>query len=69
MLLELVHGDLVGLMQTLSLGGNIYFFLITDDFSRQSWVYFIQRNSEALQQFKIFKQLMEKRLSVHVKVL
>lgn len=66
MLLELVHGDLVGLMQTLSLGGNIYFFLITDDFSRQSWVYFIQRNSEALQQFKIFKQLMEKRLSVHV---
>lgn len=66
MLLELVHGDLVGLMQTLSLGGNIYFFLITDDFSLQSWVYFIQRNSEALQQFKIFKQLMEKRLSVHV---
>lgn len=38
--LELVHGDLVGPMQTISLGGNTYVFLLTDDFSRYSWVFF-----------------------------
>lgn len=39
--LELVHGDLVGPMQVPSMGGNRYMFLLTDDYSRYSWVYFI----------------------------
>lgn len=46
--LELVLGDLVGPMQTHTLGGNVYFSLLTDDFSQFSWAYFMQNKSEAL---------------------
>lgn len=52
--LELIHADLVGLMRTPSLGGNQYFFLLTDDFSRHVWVYFLKRKSDKLSQFKVF---------------
>ena len=31
--LELVHMDLCGPMQTISLGGSLYFMLLVDDFS------------------------------------
>ena len=39
--LDLVHGDLCGLMKTKSLGVNWYFMLLTDDHSRMSWVFFL----------------------------
>ncbi|XP_039135312.1 uncharacterized protein LOC120272535 [Dioscorea cayenensis subsp. rotundata] len=65
--LELVHGDLVGPMQTPSYGGNLYFFLLIDDFSRHSWVYFLQYKNEALQKFKVFKLAVEKQYSTPVK--
>lgn len=61
------HGDPVGPMQTSSYGGNKYFFLLTDDFSRYSWVFFIQSKSEALQRFKIFKLVVEKQYSAPLK--
>lgn len=67
--LDLIHGDLVGPMQTPSLGGNLYFFLLTDDYSRHSWVYFLQRKSDTLEKFKLFKLLVEKQLARPVKKL
>ena len=44
--LEIVHADLCGPMQTKSFGGSKYFLLFTDDFTRMSWVYFLQLKSE-----------------------
>jgi hypothetical protein len=41
-LLELVHTDLCGPMDTSSLVGSMYFLLFIDDFSRMNWVYFLQ---------------------------
>ena len=38
--LELVHFDLVGPMQTTSIGGSTYFMTFIDDFSGRTWVYF-----------------------------
>lgn len=69
--LELVHGDVVGPVKTISIGSNSYFLLLTDDFSRYSWVYFLQKKkkSEVFQHFKQFKQLMETQLSRPLKVL
>lgn len=58
--LELVHGDLVGPMQTPSLGGNRYIFLLTDDYSRYTWAYFMQRKSDVFEPFKVFRQMQEK---------
>lgn len=67
--LELVHADLIGPMQTLSLGGNVYVFLVTDDHSRYSWAYFLANKSDALNSFKNFKALAEKQLNIPLKAL
>lgn len=43
--LELVHMDLCGPMSEESLGGNRYFYLFVDDYSRWCWVFFIKNKS------------------------
>jgi hypothetical protein len=45
-LLELVHSDVCGPMQTRSLGGAYYFLLFIDDCTRYTWVYFLRRKSD-----------------------
>lgn len=67
--LELMHADLYGPMQTTSLGGSKYFLLITDDYSRMSWVHFLKAKSEAFENFKIFKAMVEKQSGLCVKAL
>lgn len=46
--LKLIHAYLCCPMSTESFGGSRYFPLITDDFSRMSWVYFLKYKSEVL---------------------
>ena len=36
--LELMHSNLVGPMQTTSIGGSIYFMTFIDDFNHTTWV-------------------------------
>ncbi|KAD7478319.1 hypothetical protein E3N88_01455 [Mikania micrantha] len=67
--LQLVHADLVGPMPTPSLGGNRYYFLLTDDFTRISWVYFMKRKSESFSLFKKFKAKVEKESGWFIKTL
>ena len=67
--LELVHTDLIGPMQTESLGGSKYFMLLTDDFSRMSRVFFIKVKSQALDYFKKFKTMVENQSSCILKAL
>ncbi|KAL5549566.1 hypothetical protein UlMin_004797 [Ulmus minor] len=55
--LELLHIDLMGPMQNISLGGKKYIFVCVDDFSRFTWVGFLKEKSEA---FDIFKTLIIK---------
>ena len=50
--LELLHIDLFGPTQTQSLGGKRYGFVIIDDYSRFTWVYFLAHKHES---FKVFK--------------
>lgn len=40
-ILELLHMDLVGPVETASVGGKNYVLVIVDDFSRFTWVKFI----------------------------
>jgi len=39
--LELMRMDLMGPMQVESIGGKRYVFVVVDDFSRFTWIYFI----------------------------
>ena len=49
--LELLHIDLFGPMDVLSMDGKSYGFVIVDDYSRFTWVYFLSHKDEALHTF------------------
>jgi hypothetical protein len=44
--LELIHTDVCGPMQTRYLGGAYYFLLFIDDCTRYTWVYFLTKKSD-----------------------
>jgi hypothetical protein len=44
--LELLHMDLVGLIAYISIGGSKYCLVIVDDYSRFTWVFFLQEKSQ-----------------------
>ncbi|OMO99220.1 hypothetical protein CCACVL1_03887 [Corchorus capsularis] len=67
--LELVHTDLCGPITPTSNGGKNYFITFIDDYSRKTWVYFLQFKSEAFEMFKKFKQLVEKESGKYIKML
>jgi len=58
-ILELIHTDVCGPMPTPAHDGSRYFVTFTDDFSRASMVYCIQRKSETLDKFKEFVAMVE----------
>nr|CAH66640.1 OSIGBa0140A01.8 [Oryza sativa] len=51
---ELLHMDLFRPVAYISIGDNKYGFVIVDDFSRFTWVYFLHDKSEAQDVFKHF---------------
>ena len=46
-----------------------YFITFIDDYSRKTWVYFLQEKSEAFAAFKCFKALVEKAYGKVIKIL
>ena len=62
-LLELVHSDVCGPIETESIGGARYFVSFIDDYSKWTVVYFMRRKSEVLECFKLFRALAEKHTS------
>jgi len=52
--LELLHMDLFGQTRKLSLGGKKYDFVIVDDHSRYTWVYFLAHKQDSFKFFEIF---------------
>jgi hypothetical protein len=57
--LELIHTDLCGPIQNESVGGNRYFIIFIDDYSKMCWVYFLRNKSGALNVFKKFRAFVE----------
>ena len=57
--LELLHLDLFGQTQVASLGGMIYCFVIIDDYSRFTWVYFLTHKYEIFNVFEAFCKMVE----------
>ena len=56
-LLEIVHSDVCGPMQTASLGGNRYFVTFIDDKSRYTAIYFMKSKDQVLEKFKEYEAM------------
>jgi hypothetical protein len=68
-LLELVHTDVCGPMNTTTSGGFQYFITFTDDFSRYGYVYLMKHKSETFERFKEFQNEVENQCGKKIKAL
>ena len=68
-ILELVHSDVFGPVKVPSLGKSVYYVSFIDDFSRNTWIYFLKKKSEVFDRFKEFKALVENQTEKKIKVL
>lgn len=66
--LELVHTDLCGPMETPSIGGAKYFLTLTDDRSRHTTVYFLKYKSEAKDYITKYIKESENQLNTKIKI-
>ena len=68
-ILQLVHNDLFGPVLVPSLEKIVYYVSLIDDFSRNTWIYFLGNKSKVFDRFKEFKALMENQTEKRIKVL
>ena len=68
-ILELVYSDVFGPMKVPSLGKSVYYVSFIDDFSRNTWIYFLKKKDEVFDRFKEFKALVENHTKKKIKVL
>ncbi|KAK3005199.1 hypothetical protein RJ639_016441 [Escallonia herrerae] len=66
---ELVHADLMGPTRTLSYSGFRYMMVIVDDFSRYSWVYFLNEKNEAFSKFLEFESTIKREFGSKIRCL
>ncbi|KAK1419497.1 hypothetical protein QVD17_28669 [Tagetes erecta] len=67
--LQMLHMDLFGPTNVQSIGKKSYCFVIIDDFTRFSWVYFLHVKSETAELLKEFIVKVENQLDCKVKIL
>jgi len=67
--LELVQSDICGPINPSSNRGKRYLITFIDDFTRKTWVYFLQQKLEAFYVFKSFKAHVENKTGKTVKTL
>ncbi|XP_059635284.1 uncharacterized protein LOC132277441, partial [Cornus florida] len=65
--LELIHMDLFGPERIASLGGKLYAFVIVDDFSRFTWVFFLTHKNEVHTIFTKFCKRVENEKECKIK--
>ena len=68
-ILDLVHSDICGPMETPSLSGYMYYVLFIDDFSQKTWIYFLKTKNETFGKFLEFKALVENQNGGHIHAL
>jgi transposase InsO family protein len=67
--LELIHSEVSGPMPSSSISGYVYYVSFIDDYSRNTWVYFLKSKDEVFSKFKEFKALMENISEKNIKIL
>ena len=66
---DLVHSDVCGNINPVSLGGGGYFVTFIDDATRYSWVYIIKKKSDVFDTFCNWKSMVEKQYESKIKIL
>jgi transposase InsO family protein len=65
--LELLHMDLFGPVAYLSIGGSKYGLVIVDDYSRFTWVFFLQHKSKTQETLKCFLRRAQNEFELKLK--
>ena len=65
----MIHSDVFGPILVPSLGKFVYYVSFIDDFSRNTWIYFLKKKYEVFDKFKEFKALVENQTEKKIKVL
>lgn len=68
-ILELIHSDVCGPMENISIGGSRYYVLFVDDYSKMAFVYFMKSKCEVFKFFKEFQSMVEKQTERKIKIL
>lgn len=68
-MLELVHSNICGSMQTPSISGYYYFATFIDDYSGFTTFYFLNKKSKHVSKFKLYKALVENKTYNKIKTL
>ena len=67
--LDYIHSDLLDPSPTISYGGEKYYVLFVDEFSRKVWFYVLKRKVGVFNTFKQFRVMVEKRTGSTIKCL
>ncbi|KAG9457668.1 hypothetical protein H6P81_002176 [Aristolochia fimbriata] len=67
--LDLVHTDVWGPAQGKSFGGNLYFVIFIDDYSRKTWIYTLKEKSNVFNMFKYWLPRVENETGSRLKCL
>ncbi|KAG9446485.1 hypothetical protein H6P81_012613 [Aristolochia fimbriata] len=67
--LDLVHTDVWGPAQGKSFGGNLYFVIFIDDYSRKTWIYTLKKKSNVFNMFKYWLARVENETGSRLKCL
>jgi transposase InsO family protein len=65
--LELLHMDLFGQIAYISIGGSKYCLVIVDDYSRFTWVFFLQEKSQTQETLKGFLRRAQNEFGLRIK--
>jgi transposase InsO family protein len=65
--LELLHMDLFGPIAYISIGGSKYCLIIVDDYSRFTWVFFLQEKSQTQETLKKFLKWAQHEFGLRIK--
>jgi hypothetical protein len=65
--LELLHMDLFGPIAYISIGGSKYCLVIVDDYSRFTWVFFLQEKSQTQDNLKGFLRQAQNEFGLRIK--
>jgi transposase InsO family protein len=65
--IELLHMDLFGLIAYISISGSKYCLVIVDDYSRFTWVFFLQEKSQTQETLKKFLRRAQNKFGLRIK--